>query len=112
MALVNAYLDGYLAALVTEAREAQAIADVTVYGTLPTAWVTRLVILRAYIVTCLECQKAPDDTFGAKLAAYRKEFDGTLGLARQAQAAVDAASTTNAPQGASGAYFSVELHRA
>ena len=112
MPLINAYLDGYLSPLVTVAREATAIADVAVYGTLPAAWVTRLVILRAYILTCLECQKAPDDTFTAKLAAYRKEFDAMLGLARQAQAAVDAAAASGAPQGASGGYASIEIQRA
>jgi hypothetical protein len=112
MALLHAYLDGYLSTLVTEARETQAIADVEVYGTLPAAWVTRLVILRAYVITCLECQKAPDDTFAAKLSAYRKEFDTVLVMARQAQTAIDAANTANAPQGASGGYFTMEIHRA
>ncbi|HOU64454.1 MAG TPA: hypothetical protein PK861_00280 [Thermomonas sp.] len=112
MALQHAYLDGYLSTLVNEAREAQAISDVDVFGTLPAAWVTRLVILRAYVITCLECQKAPDDTFAAKLSAYRKEFEQVLVLARQAQTAVDAANTASAPQGASGGYFTVEIHRA
>lgn len=112
MALQHAYLDGYLAPLVTEARETQAASDVVVYGTLPAGWIVRLVIVRTYIITCIECQKAPDDTFSAKLSSYRKEFDQVLQLARQAQAAVDAANTASAPQGASGGYFSLEIHRA
>ena len=35
-----------------------------------------------------------------------------LGLARQAQAAVDAAAASGAPQGASGGYASISVERA
>ena len=97
MPLANTYPDAYLAALVTQARETQAIADVAALGTLPAAWVTRLVILRAYIITCLESGRAPDDTFATKLAAYRKEWPDTLTRARSAQAAVDASSGAGKP---------------
>ena len=102
------YEDGYAAAQVTERREARAMADVLQLGTFPAAWYERLVILRAYIIACLECAKSPDDMWSTKLSAYRKEFDTALTQARAAQAALVAASTP----GASGAsVFSVELFR-
>ena len=88
------YTDGYLAPLVTQDREDRAIADVAALGTLPADWVQRLGILRGYIVTCLECQKAPDDTFGAKLSAYRKEYVEVLTQARSAQARLEAQNNT------------------
>lgn len=108
MPLTYTYADGYLAALVTEARETQAASDVAALGTLPAAWVQRLVILRAYLITCMECQKAPDDTFGAKLAAYRKEWEPTLAQARSAQAVIDTAADTSTGYSP----FSIPLERA
>ena len=68
------YADNYLAPLVTPGREDRAVADVSDLGALPAAWVARLVVLRVYVLTCQECQKAPDDTFAAKLSTYRKEY--------------------------------------
>ena len=107
MALTYPYADGYLAPLLTDAREDRAEADVAALGTLPAAWVQRLVILRAYIITCLECQKMPDDTFGTKLSAYRKEWEPTLAQARSAQKVIDDAAGT----GTSYSPFSVSLER-
>lgn len=92
MALTYAYTDAYLAPLVTEDREARAVADVAAIGTFPTDWTERLVRLRAYVLVCLESAKSPDDLFTAKLAAYRKEWDQALPLARAAQDAATAAA--------------------
>lgn len=111
MALTYTYHDAYLAPLVTEAREAQAIADVADLGTLPSSWVERLVRLRAFIITCLECQKTPDDTFAAKLAAYRKEWPTTLQEARLAQSVIDAAANGGGPSSVGGGFFFVGLER-
>ena len=102
------YADGYLAPLVTMERETQAITDVADLGTLPASWVQRLVIIRAYVITCLECSKAPDDTFATKLSAYRKEYTDQLGRARAAQDAVDAAAGTGSP---SSSPYTVSLER-
>ena len=88
------YHDGYVAAHVTIDRENRAMTEVAQLGTLPSAWVDRLTILRAYILTCIECSKTPDDTWTAKLSAYRKEYDTALPLARSAQAVIDAQSNT------------------
>lgn len=102
------YADGYLSPLMTVEREAQAITDVADLGTLPASWVQRLVIIRTYVIACLECSKAPDDTFAAKLSAYRKEYADQLIRARAAQQAIDKAAGTGAP---SGSAYTVSLER-
>lgn len=88
MPLAYKYDDAYLAPQVTPDREARAVADVAVYGTFPAAWTERLVRARAYVITCQECQRLPDDLFGTKLAQYRREFDSLLPYARTAAAEV------------------------
>jgi len=98
------YADGYLTPLITPGREDRAVEDVAMLGALPEAWVDRLIVLRAYVITCQECQKAPDDTFAAKLATYRKEYADALAQARAAQAA------TATPTGG-WSFFSVPLER-
>ena len=113
MPLANIYPDSYLGPLVTTAREAQAVADVALLGTLPAAWVERLVVLSAYRLVCMQSQKAPDDLFSSKLASYSKEFDRTLAAARQAQALVVAAAVeSGAAAGGAGSFFTIQLHRA
>lgn len=102
--------DAYLAPLVTPNRQERAAADVALLGTFPAAWTDRLVLLRVFVITCLECQKSPDDLFSAKLSAYRKEFDTTLLGARAAQAT--AAAEAGTPHTGGGGIFSVELWRA
>jgi len=107
MPLTYTYTDGYIAAQVDPTREARAVADVAQLGTLPVTWVQRLVVLRAYVITCMECAKSPEDMWSTKLAFYRKEYDSTLPQARAAQAVIDAAANSN-----SASIFSVELFRA
>lgn len=109
MPLTQTYADGYLAALVTVERETRASADIAALGTLPAAWVSRLTILRAYILTCLECQKTPDDTFGAKLSSYRKEYTEALTQARAAQQAAELSA--NGISLGVGSLFTVALER-
>lgn len=109
MALLYAYHDNYLAALMTEERETRAITEVQAYGTFPTAWAERLIVLRAYVLTCLECQQAPDDLFSTKIGTYRKEFDMVLPLARAAQIAAEAAEG-NAPSGGA-SWFTLDVQR-
>ena len=102
------YADAYLAPLISKSLETRAVADVADLGTLPASWVQRLVVLRAYVITCLECNKAPDDTFAAKLSAYRKEYADQLARARAAQDAVNATAGTGSP---SSSPFTVSLER-
>lgn len=103
------YADAYLARHVTPAREEQAIREVAMSGTFPGDWTQRLVVLRAYIVTCQECQQSSEDTFATKLASYRKDYADTLPQARAAQqAALEEAGTVS--QGGGG-IFSIDLQR-
>ena len=84
MPIAHTYFDAYLKNHVTEERETRAAAEVAELGTFAAEWVARLVILRAYIITCLECQAQPDDLFAQKLKHYRGEFDSVLSQARTA----------------------------
>ena len=109
MSLVNNYTDAFLASRVTQVREDQAIADVAELGTLPATWVTRLQVLRCYIITCQEMMQSDDDTFAAKLKAYREDYKTAVQQARAAQAIVDANS--GAPVLGGGSLFTVNLER-
>jgi len=109
MPLRNPYTDAFLAPRVTQAREDQAFADVAELGTLPAAWVSRLTVLRAYVITCMEMTSAPDDTFAAKLTAYRKDYSDGIALAKAAQKAAEAEAGTQAA--GSGSFFTVSLER-
>jgi hypothetical protein len=82
------YFDPYLAPLIdkTPEFETRAIADVAELGTFPDPWPDKLVVLRAYILVCLENSASAEDVFVLKLKQYQKEFDFTL---RQAIAAVN-----------------------
>jgi len=110
MALAYTYPDQYLRAQVTTEREARAIADVADLGAVPATWTPKLIVLRAYVIACLECQQRADDLFATKLATYRKEFDATLSLARAAQAS--AAAQAGGAQSGGGSFFGVDLFRA
>jgi len=110
MPLAYTYADKYLAALVTTDIETRAVDDVDAIGTFPVAWVARLVVLRSYIIVCMESQKAPDDLFTAKLSTYRKEFDAALPLARTAQIEAEAVNDGVAPSGGA-SWFTVDLDR-
>lgn len=78
------YYDAYLSPLVTQDYEDRAEVDIDAIGTFAAAWRDKLIVLRAYILICLESMAAADDLFTAKLAQYRKEFDATLGKAKAA----------------------------
>lgn len=87
------FTDSYLKDLVSIERELRATADVNTLGVFSTQWRDRLIELRAYIITCQESLQSPEDTFSAKLKAYRDEFAASLGLARaDAQAAAISAA--------------------
>lgn len=109
MPLKYAYADAALAPRVTQAREDQATEEVTVLGTFPDDWVKRLVVLRTYMITCVECQMSTDDLYAAKLASYRKDFSDALPQARAAQAAAEAVQGKAQRGGAS--FFTVDLQR-
>ena len=86
MSTTYTYPDAYLAKFCTEAIEDRAVADIAVMGTFNAYWTEKLVVLRAYILVCLENQADPDDLFTAKLKSYRSEMQVSATSA-QAQAA-------------------------
>jgi len=83
MTVLN-YPDAYLAKYCTVDRETRAFDEVDLLGTFSTAWRNRLTVLKTYILACLENQADAEDLFTAKLASYRREFDGMLAQARGA----------------------------
>lgn len=94
MALTYTYADAYLRQNVTEEREARAADHVAALGAaFSSEWAGRLTQLRAYIVTCLECQAQPDDLFAQKLKHYSQEWAATLAQARAATPAADGKPT-------------------
>lgn len=81
--LTYTYADAYLKPNINEEREGRALADV---GDVPEPWKGKLVVLRAYVITALECQAQPDDLFAQKLKHYRAEYEAMLAQARAATA--------------------------
>lgn len=114
MAMTYFYQDAYLQPLVTEPREQRAIADVAgqfeATTTLPPFWKERLVRLRAYIITCQESQRAPDDLFSAKLKTYSAEWDKAVPAAMLARDAASTSAPSAGPVGG-GSFFTVPLER-
>jgi len=95
--LTYTYTDAYLKNRVTEDIEDRAALDVDNLGTFPTTpinWRDKLIILRAYIIACLELGADSNDVFAQKLKQYRQEFDQQLALARQSAAASDSTHYT------------------
>lgn len=97
------YTDAYLKTRVTDSVETRALADVDNIGTFPTEWRSKLAVVRAYIITCLELGGQSDDTYSVKLGQYNREWDFTLGQAKQA-----ANATADEPVG----LFSIPIERA
>ena len=108
MATDYTYPDAYLARFCNAEREDRARADVAVHGTFSDAWTERLIILRVYVLACLENQADAEDLFGVKLKQYRGEFDAALAAAR-AQAAQDAATAAGTLSGFG--FLSIPLER-
>ncbi len=76
------YRDAYLARFCTQELETIATEDVQILGTFSQEWEDKLVVLRCYILACLENQADGEDLFTAKYKTYSKEFDGMLAMAR------------------------------
>jgi hypothetical protein len=96
------YTDAYLAAQCTDDREYRAGVDVDDIAAFAAKWRDKLVVLRTYIIACLECQGDADDLFAQKLKHYQREFDRVLVLAK---------SDTQDASGQPLSVFSVPLER-
>ena len=98
------YDDAYLTTRIDSDLEERAMQEVDdmALGAIADNVRERLVILRAYILVCLEHQANPDDLYAAKLKNYRAEFDAALARAR-----------ASVPDAAGSSFvFSVPLERA
>jgi len=85
------YSDAYLKGRVTVAIETRAAAEVDALRAFPASpvdWRGRLVVLRAYLIVCLEQGASADDVYAAKLKAYRTEWESALAQANAAANAV------------------------
>ena len=111
MPLTQTYFDAYLTPLITQDRETRATAQVADEGAFPASWTSRLIVLRAYIITCQESMRAPGDTFEAKLTTYTREWKDALVSARLAQAAAVAATGGNSALAGGGSFFTIDLIR-
>ena len=111
MPLTQTYHDAYLSTLVTTDREDRATAQVADEGAFPAAWTSRLIVLRAYIITCQECMRAPGDTFEAKLTTYTRDWKDALVSARLAQATAVASDGGSSSPAGGGSFFTVDLVR-
>lgn len=96
------YDDAYLAPLVTPEREDRALDDVRAIAAFLPEWEDRLMVLRVYILICLESSVDSNDTFAAKLKMYREEYQHALTSARQA---------LGAESGVASIFASVSLER-
>lgn len=101
------YADEYLAPLVTAERQRRAEEDVdAIKSDYPEENRDRLVVLRAYIIVCLDCGTSADDVFAHKLKQYRTEFGDELVKAEAALKAKEGESPAKA------SLFSIEIDRA
>ncbi|MDP2811772.1 MAG: hypothetical protein Q8O34_16665 [Rhodocyclaceae bacterium] len=92
------YTDAHLSRLATLEREMRAEADVDAITTFPAFWREKLVTLRVYLLICQESLTGnPEDTFQAKLDAYRKKWAATLPLALDAARAAGATPPATLP---------------
>lgn len=98
------YYDAFLKLHITDDRETRAAADVATHGDFAPEWIAKLVVIRAYIITCMECHAQADDLFAQKLKVYRNEWDTVLSQARSA--------ITDPVTGQKQAIFSISLERA
>lgn len=98
------YQDQVLSTLITEERELQAMSDVDDLGAFSESWRSRLILLRVYILVCLEYASDKDDPFTLKLGQYQSQFDMALTAAKEA-------AKTAAASAAAG-LFSIPLERA
>lgn len=92
MAVSQTYTDGYLKSLVTDEIEGRAEEDVkAINAAYPEPWISKLIVVRAYILTCGENCKSDTDIFHTKLKFYEGEWKSQL---NNANAAFNAGSKT------------------
>lgn len=87
------YYDEYLKQNISPHTELRAKTEINYLKLKNEFFISKLVVLKAYIICCLENQTSADDLFAVKLKQYKAEFEAVLALALQDKAQTELSST-------------------
>ena len=80
------YYDEYLKQNISPHTELRAKSEINYLKLKNELFISKLVVLKAYIICCLENGTSADDLFAVKLKQYKAEFEAVLALALQDKA--------------------------
>ena len=80
------YYDEYLKQNISPNTELRAKTEINYLKLKNEFFISKLVVLKTYIICCLENQTSADDLFAVKLKQYKAEFEAVLALALQDKA--------------------------
>ena len=87
------YYDEYLKQNISSHTELRAKSEINYLKLKNELFIYKLVVLKAYIICCLENGTSADDLFAVKLKQYKAEFEAVLALALQDKAQTELSST-------------------
>ena len=87
------YYDEYLKQNISPHTELRAKSEINYLKLKNEFFISKLVVLKAYIICCLENQTSADDLFAVKLKQYKTEFESMQALALQDKAQTELSST-------------------
>ena len=80
------YCDEYLKKEINKSTELRAKTQINYLKLKNEFFIAKLVVLKTYIICCLENQTSADDLFAVKLKQYKAEFESVQALALQDKA--------------------------
>ena len=80
------YCDEYLKQHINKSTELRAKTEINYLKLKNEFFIAKLVVLKTYIICCLENQTSADDLFAVKLKQYKAEFESVQALALQDKA--------------------------
>ena len=87
------YYDEYLKQNISPHTELRAKTEINYLKLKNEFFISKLVVLKAYIICCLENGTSADDLFAVKLKQYKAEFESVQALALQDKAQTELSST-------------------
>ena len=87
------YYDEYLKQNISPHTELRAKTEINYLKLKNEFFISKLVVLKTYIICCLENQTSADDLFAVKLKQYKTEFESMQALALQDKAQTELSST-------------------
>ena len=87
------YYDEYLKQNISPNTELRAKTEINYLKLKNEFFISKLVVLKTYILCCLENQTSADDLFAVKLKQYKTEFESMQALALQDKAQTELSST-------------------